>query len=709
MGTTAEKLNYLNETKKQIKSALETPSDIFRDYPDLIKKYIDNQPTKVVDDGVCDNAVDLPIKTIEVDGNYEQKTTGGRQLFDNTLKDYGHYGTIATTIPTGVRLSADRNETTSGFSFGVYAIMNLSNYVGKTVRMKSTFKANSNLKGTYTIGLCDSNGINRTVKANAGTSGKEISFVVPELETGKEYLGVWFYANAGGEGVTGDYVDYTNVIVTIDNDDMTYEEYTGGISSPNPEYSQNIEVIDGCNRFDYKNYTYDKTVLNSYRFIEIKGLKPNTEYSFYNYTTNNTSSNTIFLTYETLRTSILLEIKVNGNWRNNNTFTTTENGKCYLAIYDSNWSEELWKTYLEDFKNAMLTEGTTQKTYLPHGYIGLEHSGKNKVDFINYAEKIFNSSKVEKLSDGSYKFNHCDTAYTLFEGLLKAPCTLSWYVRNDGTTTTTTTTFNFKVYYEDGTEERIAHTASPEFSLKTKILTKNVVKIVNTYYSASPLTIIKDVQLEEGSTATPYEPYHENKVIGIDLQGNTLAKVGETKDILRIYRNGEVEIEKRVLKVVLDGSDDENYNIATSNKFMLDREYDKGKLFKDIKNDNTKITAISNRLIGIPWDTMSYLKQGWYISIRQDGPYSYLRLLTTDIETTEDLKLFFKEHPTEVYYIAEPQTIKLPSIEPINLWQGTNIFKLITNLSTTYRVEYVVDKEAIEIQSLLNIVEGENL
>ena len=74
MGTTAEKLSYLNETKTKIKNSLETPSNTFRDYPDLIKKYIDNQPTKVVSDGVCDNAVDLPIKGMGIDGNYEQKT-----------------------------------------------------------------------------------------------------------------------------------------------------------------------------------------------------------------------------------------------------------------------------------------------------------------------------------------------------------------------------------------------------------------------------------------------------------------------------------------------------------------------------------------------------------------------------------------------------------------------------------------------------------
>ena len=148
-----------------------------------------------------------------------------KNFFDNTLKGYGHYGVTAKTIPTGVRLSVNADTTASEYIFGLYATINLSNFVGKTVRMKAMFKSNSNLNGTYSIGLCDSNGTNRAPKNDTRTSGKEISFVVPNLETGQEYLGVWFYANAGGTGVAGDYVDYTNVIITIDNEDMTYEPY----------------------------------------------------------------------------------------------------------------------------------------------------------------------------------------------------------------------------------------------------------------------------------------------------------------------------------------------------------------------------------------------------------------------------------------------------------------------------------------------------
>lgn len=163
-----------------------------------------------------------PIQNVE--GNVEVEVTG-KNLFDNTLKNYGLYGMKATTIPTGIRMVSDTDVGTSDYKYGVFTTINLSNYVGKTVRMKATIKSNSNLRGTYNIGICNSKGTNRIVKEGTTTSGKIISFVVPEIIEEQKYLAIWLYANAGGTGATGDYVDYTNVIITIDNEDMTYEPY----------------------------------------------------------------------------------------------------------------------------------------------------------------------------------------------------------------------------------------------------------------------------------------------------------------------------------------------------------------------------------------------------------------------------------------------------------------------------------------------------
>lgn len=706
MGTTAEKLSYLNETKTKIKNSLETPSNTFRDYPDLIKKYIDNQPTKVVSDGVCDNAVDLPIKGMGIDGNYEQKTTDGRQLFDNTLKGYGHYGYTVKTITNGIRITAENDFIKGDALFGVYTIIDLSNYIGKVVRMQADIIPNKSTgAGTYRLGLSNKDSTNRKALAETGTK-KEISFTVPELTGEQKYLAIWFYIGTTNSGTKGDYTDYTNIIVTIDNDDMTYAEYTGGIPSPNPNYEQDIEVIDGCNRFDeteiLKAEGWTKNSEGYYKGSFLKwnnafdtktsgftikgGFRVNTQYIllFKGYVSGGTASFRIKYDDETFSNYLFSNTS-----EELHTIISTA-GKNVVGLYGTYTSGGGNTLYV---KNVQFIEGTALKPYLPHGTIGLEQSGKNKVDFINYAEKVFDSSKVEKLDDGSYKFKHADGSYPLYEGLLKPPCILSFWAKNDTGETMASYTFSFKIFYEDGTYDRVSMITNGNFARKEFKINKNVIKIANTYTITKPYTIIKDVQLEEGSIATSYEPYHETKVIPIDLQRNTLARVGDIKDKLIIHRNGEVEIEKRIGKVNLKNVTSwfQDKELSNSNRFYTNEIiYANGDLtlsnyFKtsNIQNINTVdeqgICAVNNRQIA-------------------------LRINKTLVTNVDELKQWLLEHDVEVYYqLINAEIIKLPSIATIQLWQGTNIFKLITNLETDFEVKYVVDKDSVldEVQTAM--------
>ena len=414
MGTTAEKLSYLNETKTQIKNALETPYNVFRDYPAMIKKYIDNQPTKIATNGICDNAVELPIVSLKSKGNNYQETTQGKNLFDNTLKDYAYYGNLAKTISTGVRLSVSSPITTSDIIFTVYSIMDLSNFVGKTVRMKATYKSNSALTGKYKIGLCDDKAGNRNAKASSSFTGQEISFIVPEIIEEQKYLAIWFFTNAGGTGATGDYVDYTNVIVTIDNEDMTYE------------------------------------------------------------------------------------------------------------------------------------------------------------------------------------------------------------------------------------------------------------------------------------------PYHEPKVISINLQGNTLAKVGDIKDILRVNRNGEIEIKKNIEKIVLTGSEKLVDKSSSTTRTYWAINFSNYGIYQ--YDDSTKTCDILTTKFKSRPQRGSFLPG--QVALMEDSKKVYF-IFEPDT-TEEQARAILTDMP--VYFrLAEPQTIKLSSISPIELWKGTNIFELITNLETNFEVEYVVDKDSMldEVQTAM--------
>lgn len=573
MGTTTEKLSYLNETKTQIKNALETPYNVFRDYPAMIKKYIDNQPTKIATNGICNNAVELPIVSLKSKGNNYQETTQGKNLFDNTLKDYAYYGNLAKTISTGVRLSVSSPTTTSDTIFTVYSIMDLSNFVGKTVRMKATYKSNSALIGEYKIGLCDDKAGNRKTKVSSSSTGQEISFVVPELIGEQKYLAIWFYANAGGTGATGDYVDYTNVIITIDNEDMTYEPYTGGTPSPNSEYPQEIETINsigfeqsGKNKFDnFKAYSYSNSNLNT--------------------------------------TSL------------NNGIKIEKKGGFGLWVFDN-----------------------------------LE----------NLDEKIVRAKS--KFNDGG----------SIAIGLASL----------DGTSRT--------VMKENTKSDTVSSFVIPKITDDKKYLAVWLYGTDNSEISYEDLIITID---NEDMT---YEPYHKPKVIEINLNGNTLAKVGDVKDILRVNRNGEVEIKKNIEKIVLTGSEKlvEKSSSTTRTYWGIDfsnygiYQYDDSTKTCDILATKFKSRPQQGSFLPGQVALMTDSKNVFFI-FEPDTTEEQARAILTD------MPVYFR--------LAEPQTIKLSSISPIELWEGTNIFELITNLETNFEVEYVVDKDSMldEVQTAM--------
>ena len=573
MGTTAEKLSYLNETKTQIKNALETPYNVFRDYPAMIKKYIDNQPTKIATNGICDNAVELPIVSLKSKGNNYQETTQGKNLFDNTLKDYAYYGNLAKTISTGVRLSVSSPITTSDIIFTVYSIMDLSNFVGKTVRMKATYKSNSALTGKYKIGLCDDKAGNRNAKASSSFTGQEISFIVPEIIEEQKYLAIWFYTNAGGTGATGDYVDYTNVIVTIDNEDMTYEPYTGGIPSPSPEYSQENETINsigwkqsGKNKFDnFKEYSYSNSNLNT----------------------------------TSLNNGIKIEKKSGfGLW----VFDNLENldGKIVRAKskFNDGGSIAIGLASLDGTSRTVMKENTKSDTV--------------------------SSFVIPKITD--------DKKYLAV-----------WLYGTD----------NSEISYED---------------------------------------LIITIDNEDMT----YEPYHEPKVIEINLNGNTLAKVGDVKDILRVNRNGEVEIKKNIEKIVLTGSEKLVDKSSSTTRTYWGIDFSNYGLYQ--YDDSTKTCDILTTKFKSKPQQGSFLPG--QVALMTDAKNVYF-IFESDT-TEEQARAILTDMP--VYFrLAEPQTIKLSSISPIELWQGTNIFKLITNLETNFEVEYVVDKDSMldEVQTAM--------
>ena len=162
-----------------------------------------------------------------IDGKSTQATRSGKNLFNKSITPIiASNGQTFTELDTGVKISYTNSSSSNVVKYAAYKLIDLTNYVGKVVRIKCDFsKSNEILAPRYCIGLCDVNGNNRTQESVSITSGETISFTVPTLDGTSIYLCVWLYCTYTSPIEKGDYVDFTDIIITMDNEDMTYEPY----------------------------------------------------------------------------------------------------------------------------------------------------------------------------------------------------------------------------------------------------------------------------------------------------------------------------------------------------------------------------------------------------------------------------------------------------------------------------------------------------
>ena len=166
---------------------------------------------------------DYPQEITVIEGDLSLKGVG-ENLFDKTSTPIIQSNLTIEPLETGLRLTT-KETSTGSFLYALYVLTDLTNCVGKTVRMKSNWNVSGENTARYLIGLSTADGKTRTSKSTVLVSGETASFVVPELTNEQKYLMVWLYANGGGNTGAGDYVDYNDLIVTIDDENLEYKPY----------------------------------------------------------------------------------------------------------------------------------------------------------------------------------------------------------------------------------------------------------------------------------------------------------------------------------------------------------------------------------------------------------------------------------------------------------------------------------------------------
>lgn len=213
---------------------------------------------------------------------------------------------------------------------------------------------------------------------------------------------------------------------------------------------------------------------------------------------------------------------------------------------------------------------------------------------------------------------------------------------------------------------------------------------------------IKDIQLEIGSTATPYQPYVEQS-ISYTLQ-NPLYKLSNTVyDYIDLDKG---KIIRNVGIVEFDGSSDENWVIYGNNTNMNGYSIN----YKNISGDTP---CVCDKLLTT--DSISTTLEE-AIKVLDNAMYVVLNKIR-GLNTTELFKSWLQSNPITVYYqLSTPTEEDIPTelltqLKQLQTYSGeTNISFEASDVYPTIDLEYIKDtkkyiesKEELDNQSIIDI------
>jgi hypothetical protein len=348
------------------------------------------------------------------------------------------------------------------------------------------------------------------------------------------------------------------------------------------------------------------------------------------------------------------------------------------ALYVTTDTSVATGTYV-DYTNLKVQVGDGEVIYSDYncGSVGVTIGNKN----LYKIEKVINDSNYPEII---YKDENGNVSFTTGGiPLIIAPTktkekTEYTYILKCKSNVTTENNINFTGIYEDGTRELLSVNKKKdtnEFIVKFKTdKEKTLAYVTQQYTNSAGVTIITEgTMILEGdylNLEELYEIHQEQEILFPLAEGQKLRSLPNgIKDYL-----AEDGIHKNVGTMILNGGADEGYNKAVDNKFALGINTKKGLLLKNLKTDNSKISVLSDKLLGVPWNTMFTVAEGWQIALRQDGNYTYLRLLTTGMEDVKALTTFLQSNNIAIQYpLAEEEIIPYTPEQQNAFYQLQNI------------------------------------
>ena len=357
MGTIAEKLSYLNNTKQLLKDGINDlggnidDETTFREYVNNLTEIYNEYP-KVSDTGTEINLTNTKQGKLTTELNpsetSQESTTGKNILPINKIETQTINGLTFTNLGDGtIKINGTANTTTR-----VFVDINQSLLANTEYKFE-----NFNTRGSgANIGILDANEelINNII-LNANTK-------VFTLSSDKTATKLRFYTDSGQ--VFDNYI--LKVMLINSGDNENWEPYTNG-PAPNPDYPFPIHTVSGENNIKIENKNLINFGTQSFTtFYQQTDLNiPAGTYTLSALITSSDTTNTYSRAYFYSASSTSLGVvNLDRNTRASKTITLTDIA-TRLVIYSSiDYSSSNGKT--ATWKDIMLEQGSAATEYTPH-------------------------------------------------------------------------------------------------------------------------------------------------------------------------------------------------------------------------------------------------------------------------------------------------------------------------------------------------------
>ena len=365
------------------------------------------------------------------------------------------------------------------------------------------------------------------------------------------------------------------------------------------------------------------------------------------------------------------------NISNDSSFTCNDNFK-YIRLFIANENYE--GTNTGTISNIMISKGSSSQTFEPYTYGASPNpSYPQEVNTVKGYRNLFNYNDFANKIEG-FTIQGNSRNFTIVGGndvTYFYPINLQGQQKITGSWSTTKLNGNIAVVYEDDSVDNFValYTSSSGNGVInfTTSSTKNIKQIRFKTWGNSNNITINDLMITKGTEELPYVPYGTNWIyttisdgtnsrnVTIPLNDNEICGIGDYKDELVIDKYGHAKLNKKIGKVVLDGSEEDW--IYQNNTFRL--------TIADLTSiGDSSIREKSNYYEAISYNA-SWGNYDYFISNTNGSP-ARLVIKNKDITSVSDFQTWLSTHNTDVYYVlSTPTEIDLGTVD-MELYEGTN-------------------------------------